>query len=65
MFIPLIERLGTGEQIAKWLPPSVTFQVIGSYVQTEIGHGKVYSFQLVCLYNKYTKEKKTDRHYLI
>lgn len=40
MFIPTIERLGTDAQISKWLPLAMTLNVIGTYAQTEMGHGK-------------------------
>lgn len=39
MFIPTLERLATDEQQAKWLPLAKTLQVIGTYAQTELGHG--------------------------
>ena len=39
MFIPTIERLGTDAQKAKWLPLAMTLNVIGTYAQTEMGHG--------------------------
>ena len=41
MFIPTIERLGTESQIAKWLPQAMTLNVIGTYAQTEMGHGNL------------------------
>ncbi|XP_013380838.1 peroxisomal acyl-coenzyme A oxidase 1 isoform X2 [Lingula anatina] len=39
MFIPCIERLGTAAQRAKWLPRAHTLEIIGTYAQTELGHG--------------------------
>ncbi|XP_060576845.1 peroxisomal acyl-coenzyme A oxidase 1-like [Ruditapes philippinarum] len=39
MFIPAIERLATDEQKAKWLPLAQSYQIIGTYAQTELGHG--------------------------
>ncbi|KAH3826400.1 hypothetical protein DPMN_128304 [Dreissena polymorpha] len=39
MFIPGIERLGTDEQKAKWLPLAQSYQIVGTYAQTELGHG--------------------------
>eukprot|EP00057_Strongylocentrotus_purpuratus_P007734 XP_011662208.1 PREDICTED: peroxisomal acyl-coenzyme A oxidase 1-like [Strongylocentrotus purpuratus] len=39
MFIPTIERLGTEEQKAKWLPIARQYKIIGTYAQTELGHG--------------------------
>jgi acyl-CoA oxidase len=39
VFIPNIEGLGDDEQRAYWLPLAKTYQVIGCYAQTELGHG--------------------------
>ncbi|XP_069107205.1 peroxisomal acyl-coenzyme A oxidase 1-like [Argopecten irradians] len=39
MFIPTIEKLGTEEQKRKWLPLAKNFSIIGTYAQTELGHG--------------------------
>lgn len=40
MFVPGIERLATEQQKAKWLPLAKNYQIIGTYAQTELGHGK-------------------------
>eukprot|EP00055_Hartaetosiga_balthica_P003673 m.8589 g.8589 ORF g.8589 m.8589 type:complete len:659 (-) comp3192_c0_seq1:317-2293(-) len=39
MFIPCIKGQGTKEQQEKWLPLANTLQIIGTYAQTELGHG--------------------------
>jgi len=39
MFIPSILSQGTPEQQAKWLPLCNRLQIIGTYAQTELGHG--------------------------
>jgi acyl-CoA oxidase len=39
MFIPSILSQGSPEQQAKWLPMCYKLQIIGTYAQTEIGHG--------------------------
>eukprot|EP00798_Chlamydomonas_sp_ICE-L_P022131 gene22131-29193_t len=39
MFIPSLLSQGTPEQQKKWLPPSYKLAVIGTYAQTELGHG--------------------------
>nr|XP_022336079.1 peroxisomal acyl-coenzyme A oxidase 1-like isoform X1 [Crassostrea virginica]XP_022336087.1 peroxisomal acyl-coenzyme A oxidase 1-like isoform X1 [Crassostrea virginica] len=39
MFIPSIEKQGTKEQRDKWLPLARSLQLIGTYAQTEMGHG--------------------------
>ncbi|XP_055916133.1 probable peroxisomal acyl-coenzyme A oxidase 1 [Eupeodes corollae] len=39
MFIPVIEKHGTSEQLEKWLPLAKSCKILGSYAQTEMGHG--------------------------
>ncbi|KAK2765524.1 hypothetical protein FQN54_008378 [Arachnomyces sp. PD_36] len=39
MFKPTVELQGTAEQIAYWVPLINSCKIIGSYCQTEIGHG--------------------------
>jgi acyl-CoA oxidase len=39
MFIPTIEKQGTKEQIAKYVEPAKKFKILGTYAQTELGHG--------------------------
>ncbi|XP_062607269.1 peroxisomal acyl-coenzyme A oxidase 1-like [Saccostrea cucullata] len=39
MFIPALERLATEQQKAKWLPLARNYKIIGTYAQTEMGHG--------------------------
>ncbi|OPL21198.1 peroxisomal 1 acyl-coenzyme a oxidase, partial [Mytilus galloprovincialis] len=39
MFVPTLERQGTPEQSRKWVPLGKSFKMIGTYAQTELGHG--------------------------
>ncbi|XP_062520346.1 peroxisomal acyl-coenzyme A oxidase 1-like isoform X2 [Corticium candelabrum] len=39
MFQPAIQSLGTDEQIAKWMPLARNYRLLGTYAQTELGHG--------------------------
>ncbi|CAL1530163.1 unnamed protein product [Lymnaea stagnalis] len=39
MFLPTIQKQGTEEQTKKWIPLAKRFQVLGTYAQTELGHG--------------------------
>lgn len=39
MFISTIKTQGTPEQIQKWVPKCETYEIIGTYAQTELGHG--------------------------
>ncbi|XP_051874078.1 peroxisomal acyl-coenzyme A oxidase 2-like isoform X2 [Pristis pectinata] len=39
VFIPTIIGLGTDAQIAKWVPLAKDYRIIGTYAQTELGHG--------------------------
>ncbi|XP_063149125.1 peroxisomal acyl-coenzyme A oxidase 1 isoform X2 [Candoia aspera] len=39
MFVPTLENQCTDAQEKKWLPLASRFQIIGTYAQTELGHG--------------------------
>ena len=39
MFVKTLEMLGNEEQIAEFLPQAKALRIIGSYAQTELGHG--------------------------
>jgi hypothetical protein len=39
MFMPTILSQADPEQQAKWLPLCLGLQIIGTYAQTELGHG--------------------------
>ena len=39
MFMPTIESQGTEEQKQKWLKGAENNEIIGTYAQTELGHG--------------------------
>jgi len=39
MFLPTLTRQGTEEQVNKYLPLAEKYQIIGTYAQTEMGHG--------------------------
>ncbi|KAF2443667.1 acyl-CoA oxidase [Karstenula rhodostoma CBS 690.94] len=39
LFIPAIELCGSAEQRAQWLPLAKEGKIIGTYAQTELGHG--------------------------
>ncbi|PSC69663.1 peroxisomal acyl-coenzyme A oxidase 1-like [Micractinium conductrix] len=57
MFIPTILGQGTPEQQAKWLPLCNRLQIIGTYAQTELGHGTfVRGLQTVAVYDEASKE---------
>jgi len=38
-FVPAVAYLCTDEQKARWLKKAQNLDIIGSYAQTEIGHG--------------------------
>ncbi|XP_022795234.1 peroxisomal acyl-coenzyme A oxidase 1-like [Stylophora pistillata] len=57
MFIPTLKGQGTKEQKAKWLPLAESLQIIGTYAQTEIGHGTfVRGLETTATYDKTTQE---------
>ncbi|OXB78709.1 UNVERIFIED_CONTAM: hypothetical protein H355_002674 [Colinus virginianus] len=39
VFMRSISMLGSDKQVAKWIPLATEYQLIGSYGQTELGHG--------------------------
>ncbi|NXI39717.1 ACOX2 oxidase, partial [Galbula dea] len=39
IFMRSISMLGSDKQIAKWIPLATQYKIIGSYAQTELGHG--------------------------
>eukprot|EP01104_Vermistella_antarctica_P002183 TRINITY_DN1234_c1_g2_i1.p1 TRINITY_DN1234_c1_g2~~TRINITY_DN1234_c1_g2_i1.p1 ORF type:complete len:743 (+),score=193.26 TRINITY_DN1234_c1_g2_i1:133-2229(+) len=39
MFIPALESQASDEQKEKWLEPAKKFELLGTYAQTELGHG--------------------------
>lgn len=45
MFIPTLEQQGTEEQKAKWLSLAYQEKIIGTYAQTELGHGQLNIFE--------------------
>ena len=40
MFMPTLRNQASEEQKAKWLNRSQNYEIIGTYAQTEMGHGK-------------------------
>ena len=50
-FVPPILSQGSKEQVEKWKPLMDSYQMLGSYAQTELGHGWLSfqsSFMLMC-----------------
>ncbi|KAL6761791.1 acyl-CoA dehydrogenase/oxidase C-terminal [Haematococcus lacustris] len=57
MFIPSIRSQGTPEQQAHWLPLCVNLSIIGTYAQTELGHGTfVRGLETTATYDKAKQE---------
>jgi len=53
MFVPTLESQATPEQKEKWLPLATNFEIIGTFAQTELGHGNYcvslcYFFWIMC-----------------
>ncbi|XP_073957081.1 acyl-coenzyme A oxidase 1-like [Choristoneura fumiferana] len=57
MFMPAIINQGTEEQQAQWLPRAWNCSIIGSYAQTELGHGTfIRGLETTATYDPETKE---------
>ncbi|XP_039760715.1 probable peroxisomal acyl-coenzyme A oxidase 1 [Pararge aegeria] len=57
MFMPAIINQGTDEQTARWLPRAWDCNIIGSYAQTELGHGTfIRGLETTATYDPITKE---------
>jgi len=48
MFIPTLMSQCDESQAEKWLPLAYTHQIIGTYAQTELGHGEFKIASLMC-----------------
>ncbi|XP_053381781.1 peroxisomal acyl-coenzyme A oxidase 1-like [Mercenaria mercenaria] len=57
MFIPTIEKLGTREQVEKYVEPAKQYKIIGTYAQTEMGHGTfIRGLETTATYDPKTEE---------
>lgn len=45
MFIPTLNSQCTAEQRKKWIPLAESFHMLGTYAQTELGHGQFLSLR--------------------
>ncbi|XP_046845069.1 peroxisomal acyl-coenzyme A oxidase 1-like isoform X2 [Xenia sp. Carnegie-2017] len=56
MFTTMIKNQSTSEQLKKWMPLIEKYQIIGSYAQTELGHGtNVRALETTATYNPSTE----------
>ncbi|KAJ2071357.1 hypothetical protein GGH13_003407 [Coemansia sp. S155-1] len=57
MFIPTLQNQATAEQQELFLKPSLNYEILGCYAQTEIGHGSnVQGLETTCTYVPETDE---------
>ena len=63
LFLPTILGQASPEQVMRWLPKTLNFQMVGSYAQTELGHGSnVRGLQTVATYDKATEVRRRDSY---
>ncbi|OWF34664.1 peroxisomal acyl-coenzyme A oxidase 1-like [Mizuhopecten yessoensis] len=57
MFLPALERLASDDQKARWLPLARRYHMVGTYAQTELGHGtNLMELETTATYDKATDE---------
>jgi len=57
LFLPTLLGQASPEQLMTWAPATLTFQMIGSYAQTELGHGSnVRGLQTEATYDEKTQQ---------
>jgi acyl-CoA oxidase len=57
MFLPALRNLGTVEQQAEWVSRAWNCQIIGTYAQTEMGHGTfIRGLETTATYDQKTRE---------
>jgi len=57
LFVTTLKSMASEEQLGWWLKKSLTFQIVGCYAQTELGHGSnVRGLQTTAHYDKKTQE---------
>jgi len=45
MFVPSLESQASPKQKEKWLPKAMSYEIIGTFAQTELGHGNYLVFR--------------------
>ncbi|KAK7502899.1 hypothetical protein BaRGS_00005848 [Batillaria attramentaria] len=57
MFIDTINKMATEEQKEKWIPLAESYRLVGTYAQTELGHGSfLRGLETTATYDPRTKE---------
>jgi len=57
MFVPTLTSQASDEQQSLWLPQALPMRILGTYAQTELGHGtNVQGLETTATYDKETKE---------
>lgn len=57
MFLPALRNLSTPEQYEKWVTKAENYEIIGTYAQTEMGHGTfIRGLETTATYDPSTKE---------
>jgi len=51
MFSVTLQGQGNQQQVKKWLSAARNYQILGTYAQTEMGHGTLACYGLVFTFN--------------
>lgn len=56
MFLPTLYTQCDPQQSRKWIPLAESFQVVGTYAQTEMGHGQSRTLTLIDFFVERTSD---------
>jgi len=61
MFSVTLQGQGNQQQVKKWLSAARNYQILGTYAQTEMGHGTLACYGLVFTFNDIARWSATNQ----